>query len=180
MNEVEKHYDNLNKKTVEEHKEINENTETLYNTINLDKLTESFSDILTHISGLKTYISTLQNNMKELEKNTKKHIKTLEKEIKKRQPKTKKKPSGFAQPTNITSELCSFLDKPQGTKMARTEVTQYLIKYISDHKLQNDDNKKYICPDDKLSKLLNLSNDDELTYFNIQGYMNQHFMKNNK
>ena len=42
----------------------------------------------------------------------------------------KKEPSGFAKPTLISNELCDFLSKPNGTEMARTEVTKYLTQYI--------------------------------------------------
>ena len=53
-----------------------------------------------------------------------------------------KKPSGFAKPVCISKELCEFLDKPEGTTMARTEVTRFIIKYIKDNNLQAQSEKK--------------------------------------
>ena len=59
--------------------------------------------------------------------------------------------------------------------MARTEVTQQLIQYIKDNNLQNNENRKIIKPDEKLTALLNIDNELELTYFNLQSFMNKHF-----
>ena len=69
------------------------------------------------------------------------------------------------------------MGKPTGTKVARTEVTQYIIDYINKNDLQKSDNRKFIDPDDKLSTLLDVQEGDEVTYFNIQRYMNKHFVK---
>ena len=57
---------------------------------------------------------------------------------------------------------------------------QYLISYIKEHKLQNESNKSFIKPDKKLSELLNTDKGDNITYFNIQGFMNKHFIKENE
>ena len=69
------------------------------------------------------------------------------------------------------------MNKEKGTKVARTEVTQYIIEYIRQNKLQKSDNRKYITPDNKLATLLDVKESDEVTYFNIQRYMNKHFVK---
>ena len=59
--------------------------------------------------------------------------------------------------------------------MARTEVTKYLTSYIKDNNLQQPEDKRKINPDKKLSKLLKLTKDDQVTYFNLQKYMKSHF-----
>ena len=84
-------------------------------------------------------------------------------------------PSGFVKPTRISSELASFLGKPKGTEMARTEVTREINKYIVANSLQDKKNGRVIHPDTKLRKLLKLGKNDELTYFNLQRYMSPHF-----
>ena len=91
--------------------------------------------------------------------------------------RTKREPSGFAKPSLISTELCSFLGKPQGTEMARTEVTKYLTQYIKEHKLQDEANRRKILPDAPLKQLLNVGTGDEVTYFNLQKYMKVHFPK---
>ena len=157
--------------------EVNDISEISENKSETTTLLDTFSNIISSITKLKSEFVVIQNNIRCLERQTKKHIKTLEKELIKRRPKNKKKPSGFAQPVDISRELCEFLEKPNGTQMARTEVTQYMINYIKCHKLQNEENKKIIKPDIKLTSLLDITNEDELTYFNLQSYMNRHFMK---
>ena len=105
-------------------------------------------------------------------------LKTNEKKAKSAIPKAKKAPSGFAKPSKITKELCEFMNKDEGTEIARTEVTRALVAYIKTNNLENKTNSKFITPDDKLKFLLGLEEGQELTYFNIQKYMNKHFVKN--
>jgi len=85
--------------------------------------------------------------------------------------------SGFAVPTKISDELCEFMNKPKGSSAARTEVTQYIIKYIKDNKLQWEENRKVIKPNTPLKNLLAVKKNEEVTYFNIQRFMNKHFLK---
>ena len=62
--------------------------------------------------------------------------------------------------------------------MARTEVTKYIIQYVKDNELQNPNNARLIKPNNELKSLLNINEKDgNLTYFNIQRFMNQHFVK---
>ena len=70
------------------------------------------------------------------------------------------------------------MNKNVGTEIARTEVTKALVAYIKNNKLENVTNSKIITPDNKLKFLLGLEDGQELTYFNIQKYMNKHFVKN--
>lgn len=137
---------------------------------------DDFVSITQSIALLKTNMTQLQQNLRNLEKKTNKKLKTYIKEVNKHKIKGNKKPSGFAKPSNISTKLCSFLNKPTGTKMARTEVTQHLIKYINNNNLQNTENKTIINPDDKLTSLLDIDQQNKLTYFNLQKYMNKHFV----
>lgn len=139
---------------------------------------ESFNDVLDSLQGLKLYINTLSLQVKNLEKSVNKKMRKLEKEAKKNRLKGNRKASGFAVPGKISKELCLFMKKKEGAEVARTEVTKYIIKYIEDNKLKNPDNKKEILPDKALKSLLDLKNPkDGVTYFNIQKYMNKHFIK---
>jgi chromatin remodeling complex protein RSC6 len=119
----------------------------------------------------------LQNQVRALEKSVGKQMRTYAREAKKNKNKGNRKPSGFAVPTKISDELCLFMQKPKGSTAARTEVTQYIIKYIKDNDLQWNENRKIIKPNDDLKILLNVKEDDEVTYFNIQRFMNKHFIK---
>lgn len=137
---------------------------------------EDFENIITALSGIKIQISTLQQQLRNAEKNVKKKMKCLKKEAFKNKNKGNRKPSGFAKPSKVTKELCEFMNKTEGSEIARTEVTSSLSNYIKTNNLQNKNNKKIILPDKKLKFLLGITDDDELTYFNIQKYMNKHFI----
>lgn len=137
---------------------------------------KEFEDIVNNLSNLKVQINTIQQQIKSAEKNIKKKMRGLKREAVKNKNKGNRQPSGFAKPTKITKELCEFLNKTEGSEIARTEVTSFLSKYIKNNNLQNKDNKKIILPDDNLKFLLGITEKEELTYFNIQKYMNKHFL----
>ena len=71
------------------------------------------------------------------------------------------------------------MNKPEGSEIARTEVTKALVNYIKENKLieLGEDSKNKIVPDQKLKNLLGIEDQElnDLTYFNIQKYMNKHF-----
>jgi chromatin remodeling complex protein RSC6 len=144
-----------------------------------NNLFEQFDVIINSMNVLKTQITLTQQNLKLLEKNLKKQMKNLKKEVIKNKNKNKgnRKPSGFAKPSKVTKELCYFMNKTEGTEIARTEVTKALVSYIKENKLENDVNSRIISPDNKLKVLLGIEDGEELTYFNIQKYMNKHFVK---
>tara|TARA_Y100000817_G_scaffold205804_1_gene161327 strand:- start:300 stop:746 length:447 start_codon:yes stop_codon:yes gene_type:complete len=140
-------------------------------------LTKEFTAVFQDLHNLKTKITQIQHKIKKAEKMVNKEMNHLSRELKKRRKSGKRKPSGFAVPTKISDKLCDFMEKPHGSEVARTEVTQYIIKYIKSHKLQYPKNRKIIKPNSKLETLLDTNKDEELTYFNLQKYMNKHFLK---
>jgi hypothetical protein len=143
-------------------------------------LSEAFETIHNSLTLFKMQLSTLQQQIKTIEKNVNKELKTIKKISKPLVPKAKKAPSGFAKPSKVTRELCEFMDRPEGSEIARTEVTKALVNYIKTNNLQEQTNdcKNKIIPDDKLKNLLglNMEETNELTFFNIQKYMNKHFI----
>jgi chromatin remodeling complex protein RSC6 len=144
--------------------------------MNHEDIGTAFENIIDNLSSFKLQINDIQQQIRILDKNIKKQMKTHQKEVAKRASKPPRPPSGFARPTKVTKELCDFMNKEEGTKIARTEVTRALVSYIKTNNLVNKDNSKIISPDDKLKFLLGVEETDELTYFNIQKYMNKHFI----
>lgn len=123
-------------------------------------------------------LSTLKSDFKTLEKCISREMKVLEKASNKgRRSNANRKPSGFIKPTLISDELAAFLGKSVGTEMARTAVSKEINNYIQTHNLKDKNNGRIIHADAKLTKLLKLQQDDELTYFNLQKYMKHHFPK---
>ena len=143
-----------------------------------DQIGIQFDGIVQTLSTFRQSITALQTQIRGLEKCVRKEMKTLKKEASKNRNKGNRKPSGFAKPSRVSDELCTFMNKDKGTEIARTEVTQFLIKYINEHSLQYAENKKVIIPDATLKKLLEVKDGEEVTYFNLQGLMNKHFIKN--
>lgn len=143
----------------------------------IDPVFEQFDGILSTLTTFKSQITSLQQQLRGLEKVVKRELTVARKAAeKKRQRKANRKPSGFAKPSAISSELCVFMSKEDGVHVARTEVTQFIIKYIKEHELQNPENRKIIVPDATLKKLLAVNENDEVTYFNLQKFMNRHFV----
>ena len=146
-------------------------------------LEERFESILTRLAEFKTFQATLHADVKVLRREVTRQMREANKRRKRRPAtaddatRTPRAPSGFAKPTLISDELCSFLGKPVGTEMARTEVTKSITAYIKEHSLQHAENKRRIMPDTALASLLNVDDSVELTYFNLQKYMKVHFPK---
>lgn len=144
-------------------------------------LTEDFSQLLAHLAALRSQLTAVTAQVRTLQKRSERELKNALKANKKRQRKAgNRAPSGFVKPTRISKELASFLGKPHGTEMARTEVTREINAYIRTHNLQDPKNGRVIRADSKLRKLLKLNKEDELTYFNLQRYMSPHFAKSAK
>jgi len=139
-------------------------------------IAQQFSDLILSIVSAKGVLSNLQQQVKVIERNTRKRAKKLLRERKPRR-RNSGKPSGFALPTSISDELCTFMNKEKNELVARTDVTRYIIKYIKENELQNKDNGQIIEPNTELKTLLNVGDEDKLTYFNIQKFMNPHFHK---
>ena len=144
-------------------------------------LMEASTEFLAKLQQINNVITSLKSEYRTLEKKWMRELKAAMKTSSKRKRRAgNRAPSGFVKPTRISDELAKFLDKPTGSEMARTEVTRDINKYIRTHNLQDKDNGRKINPDSKLSALLKLTGDDELTYFNLQKFMSPHFAKATK
>lgn len=143
------------------------------------QIDNQFSSILSTLSQFKVQITALSNQLKSLEKTVKKEIKQHKKEVTKKMSKGNRKPSGFAAASPISNDLCDFMGKDHGSEIARTEVTKFICSYIKQHSLTTDENNRVIKPDEKLHTLLGTDDSTQVTYFNIQRFMNKHFIKNN-
>jgi chromatin remodeling complex protein RSC6 len=148
--------------------------ETIYS----EDLTEQFQNMIETINTFKSSMSALQTQIKFLEKGVRKELHQVHKTIKKKKTGNKK-PSGFATPSPISKELCKFMGIEPNSEVARTVVTRHIIQYIRDNNLQYPENKRIIIPDKELSLLLGVEDDTQtvVTYFNIQRFMNKHFIK---
>lgn len=146
----------------------------------LQQIEADFTSLNDRLAQFRTMYASLTSDLRKLQKTMTRHVRENSRKNKRRKTPAdgkKRAPSGFAKPALISNELCNFLGKPSGTEMARTEVTKHLTSYIKEHNLQDQANKRRILPDKALKDLLNLSAEDEVTYFNLQKYMKVHFPK---
>jgi chromatin remodeling complex protein RSC6 len=156
---------------------------------------KEFDDICSEIANMKNSMGSLTTKLKQYKKKIDKILKDKakaskvkpekgdkpEKEKKEKEKKEKKSkeivpPSGINKPCTISDTLCEFLDKPSGSQMIRTDVTQALYAYIKEHKLQDPGSKLTINQNDKLCKLLDIDSSHKLTYQNLQTHMNKHYL----
>ena len=132
------------------------------------------SSIIDKVNGLAAYIKDIQANLKVLSKEYDKQQKIIEKAQKKRQ-NAKNSPSGFAKPNKISDELCDFIGVPHGTEKSRTDITRLINAYVKEHNLNKPENKRFILPDTKLKKILNVGDSEEINYFILQKLISHHF-----
>jgi len=85
-----------------------------------------------------------------------------------------RKPSVFQIPVPVTDELSLFLGGGKGNLMSRSQVTKAISVYVKKEGL-NDKHK--INPNPALRKLLGVKEGDELTIFNMQTYLQKHYLK---
>ena len=140
-------------------------------------ISTGFTDFIGRFQAMITQFGLLKAELRNLEKATSKQLKIAQKINNKKRRKGSRAPSGFVRPSLISEELATFLGKPAGSEMARTDVTREINKYIRANSLQDKENGRKIIPDKPLKSLLKLEDNVELTYFNLQKYMGPHFPK---
>jgi upstream activation factor subunit UAF30 len=142
-------------------------------------LDEDLKAVSGNLNTLKETVSAMLSQVKKLEKRVHRELKDARK--RKRRSKVEEGPDAkpralsiFERPTQVTDELCKFLGKANGTLMSRSEVTKAVNNYVKEKNLKN---KHDIKPDAALKKLLAIGEGEPLTYFNLQRYLNRHYVK---
>ena len=141
---------------------------------------DDVKSMLTQANTVRETVGALVSELKRLEK----RVAKLQKEADKRRRKSKKpvegeevkprKPSIFEIPTALSNDLCAFLGVSNGSKESRSNVTKAITTYVKEKNLKE---KHTIKPDNKLKGLLGVAEGDVLTYFNLQRYLNRHYLK---
>ncbi len=161
----------------EEVEEIVEETKALSKAETLIKeVDERFDNLLENLKLQMKTSKTIIQDIKSIQGKVHKTNKCLRKE-KRNKRDQKSKPSGFNKPIKVSVELCQFLDIKEEELIARTTVTKLVHQYIKGQNLKSTEDGRIIKPDEKLGALLKLKAEDELTFFNLQKYLNIHFKK---
>jgi hypothetical protein len=141
-------------------------------------LDEDLKSVLTTLTSLRETISTMITEVKRLDKRVHREIKDARK--RKRRVRTEaegdapKRLTIFEIPLKVSDELCKFLGHPTGTLISRSNVTKQVNNYVKEKGLKNKHN---ITPDAALKKILQVPEGEQLTYFNLQKYLNKHYIK---
>jgi chromatin remodeling complex protein RSC6 len=146
----------------------------------LTSLDEDLKTVTSSLTTLRDTAAALLAQVKRLDKRVHREIKDARK--RKRRAKVEEGAEGakprplsiFERPVQVTEELCTFLAQPKGTLMSRSQVTKGVNNYVKEKDLKN---KHDIKPDAALKKLLALPEGAALTYFNLQRYLNRHYIK---
>ncbi len=91
-----------------------------------------------------------------------------------------RKTQGFGRPVKISQQLVSFINIPNGVYVPRPIITKIIAEYIKKYGLQNPTDRRKIelkTPEgERLRALLNVPNDVQLNFFNLQRYLSPHFI----
>lgn len=143
------------------------------------RLEAEAKSITARLLAVRETVSELISEAKRLEKKAAKVQKMADKRRRRKAPVEGEegKParvSIFQVPTDISPALCAFMGRPAGSKESRSNVTKFVTTYVKEKNLKD---KHDIKGDAALLKLLNLKAEDKLTYFNLQKYLNVHYLK---
>ena len=146
------------------------------------RLEAEAKSITARLLAVRETVSELISEAKRLEKKAAKVQKLADKRRRRKAPVEGEegKParvSIFQVPTDISPALCAFMGRPAGSQESRSNVTKFITTYVKEKNLKN---KHDITADAALLKLLNLTKEDKLTYFNLQKYLNVHYLKTEK
>ena len=143
------------------------------------RLEAEAKSITARLLAVRETVSELISEAKRLEKKAAKVQKLADKRRRRKAPVEGEegKParvSIFQVPTDISPDLCAFMGRPAGSQESRSNVTKFITTYVKEKNLKN---KHDITADAALLKLLKLNKEDKLTYFNLQKYLNVHYLK---
>lgn len=128
------------------------------------------------ITTMNKELKELVNVGKSLEKDFNNIVRIMSKKNKNKSNE-KRHPSGFAVPYKLSDELYTFLNINKGEKVPRNDVTRMINEYITKNELRDTKDKRIIKPNKELHKIFNSTNNDSITYFNLQSYIKHHFIK---
>ena len=140
---------------------------------------EDFTSLVGELDSAMNTIRALKVRIQKLEKTVHRDHKAIAKKLQKKGPRKPRDPnapkSGFAKEGPVSDELRKFLGLKKDDLISRTDVTKRIHDYCKSKNLQNPADKRHIKADASLRKLLKMSKDDDLTFFNLQKFMKVHF-----
>lgn len=142
-------------------------------------LADEFNEVLTQVSAMRTQLTTLTARLRQLSSRSSRELRMAQRGGRRRKaPATgESKPNGFTKPVAVSADLSKFLGLASGDLIARTEVNKRIAAYVKENSLQDKTNGQIIYPDDKLRKLLGVTKETKVHFFNLQKFLKHHYPK---
>ncbi len=144
----------------------------------MKKMAERIAEVNLSLNEMKVAQDKYRESVKKLNHVYEMMVKKEQKQANK--PKKERKACGFAVAVPVSDIMCEFMEVEKGSLVARTDITKRLNAYIKANGLENPENRQQILPDERLWKILGVDSqtkDIVITHFNIQKYINGHFLK---
>lgn len=123
-----------------------------------------------------TTLESLEKEIKALRKDVRKIRQHLEDPTGEKQA-ARAQNNGFNKPLDVTPELRAFLNLAADEKISRSQVTRRINEYVEQKGLKAGQN---ISLDETLKTLLKVPEGTQVTFLNIQKYINPHYIKEAK
>jgi upstream activation factor subunit UAF30 len=118
-------------------------------------------------------LQTVIDEIKLLRKDLRK-VKSLIEDPLGEKAKARSTSNGFNKPLDISEELRKFLKLAAGEQISRSQVTKKVNEYVTEKGLKQGQN---INMDASLKAILDPPADVQVTFLNIQKYINKHYIK---
>ena len=144
----------------------------------MKKMAERIAEVNSSLNEMKVAQDKYRESVKKMNHVYEMMVKKEQKQANK--PKKERKACGFAVAVPVSDIMCEFMEVEKGSLVARTDITKRLNAYIKANGLENPENRQQILPDERLRKILGVASgtaDVVITHFNIQKYINGHFLK---
>jgi chromatin remodeling complex protein RSC6 len=138
---------------------------------------ELMSILSEKLAFINSAVVDARQEVKSIIKTATKEQKILTKALLKKRKTTGNRSGGFTTPSAIRPDLAEFLGVDPTAELSRVDVSKQLNNYINAHNLKDPANKRIIHPDAKISKLIRIDPEEELTYFNLQRCIKHLFVK---
>jgi chromatin remodeling complex protein RSC6 len=125
------------------------------------------------IETLTEIVNAMFKEVKAIRKDIKK-IRQLTEDPEGEKAKLRSQNSAFRKPLQISDDLRTFLNLPAGELISRSDVTKRITGYANENGLKTGNR---INLDEKLKKLLDPPADLQITFLNLQTYVNKHYIK---
>lgn len=102
-------------------------------------------------------------------------LKTILEDPQGEKAKARSTTNGFNKPLDVSEELRTFLKLAPGEQISRSQVTKKINEYVTEKGLKAG---QHISMDASLRSILDPPADVQVTFLNIQKYINKHYVKN--